>query len=107
MIDWLLRWKNTNTPMSERRTLMSRCAQYKIEESNIRYGRTYKRNGDYNGIPIVYRAMVLMRWGWWIISSHRRKSAAIKAVEYYAENGHIQPPKKKRRKKVKVCKSEI
>lgn len=105
MIEWYKRWKRTDTQMAERRTLQSRCGHYKVEESNIKYGRTYKRNGDYNGYPILYRAMVLMDWGWWIISSHKKPGTAQKACEYFHDKGHVKPKPKKKRKKVRVDES--
>lgn len=101
MIDWFKRCKRDETSAAERRTWRSRCERYKVEESNIKYGRTHKRNGDYLGYPIIYRAMVLRDWGWWLISTHRKRSAAQKALEYFDEHGHKKPPKKKKRKKVK------
>jgi len=101
MIVWYQRCKRQDTQVSERLVLQSHCGRYKVEESSIKYGRTHKRNGDYNGYPTVYWAMVLMDWGWRIISIHRKRKTAIGALEYYDEHGHKMPPKKKKRKKVK------
>jgi len=100
-IDWLKRWKKADTQMAERRVLESRCRMYKIEESNIKYGRKYKRNGDYLGYPIWYRAMAKLRCGWVILSNHFKLSAAEKALEYHNQHGQPKPKPKKRRKKVK------
>jgi len=100
MVEWLKRWKRRDTDLAERRVLNSRCSHYKIEESNIKYGRVCKRNGDYCGYSVIYRAMVLMDWGWWVISKHRKLGAAQKAIAYFHDHGHAKP-KPKKRKRVK------
>jgi hypothetical protein len=45
--------------------------------------------------------MVLMDWGWWIISSHKKPGTAQKACEYFHDKGHVKPKPKKKRKKVR------
>jgi hypothetical protein len=101
MVEWMKRCKRDETQMAERRTWSTRCGLYRIEESNIKYGRGMNRRGEPTGYPLTYRAMAHLPWGWRIISRHRKRSAAIRAVEYFAEHGRPIPPKKKKRKKVK------
>lgn len=101
MIDWLKRCKRCDTQLAERRSWSSRCGNYKVEESNIKYGRKHDKYGNYLGYPIIYRAMVAKDWGWDILSTHRKRSAAVKQLEYYHEHGKPIPKKKKKRKKVK------
>jgi hypothetical protein len=100
MLEWNKRCKRNDTELAERRTWKTKCGHYKVEESNIKYGRKHDKHGNYLGYPIVYRAMVLKDWGWDILSVHRKRSAAVKQLEYYSENGKPIPKKKKRRKKV-------
>lgn len=100
MIEWFQRWRRSDTQLAERRVLKSRCGHYKVEESNIKYGRVTDSKGNYLGYPVIYRAMVLLEWGWWILGYHKKSHPAQKAIEYFAEHGHPMP-KKKKRKKVK------
>jgi hypothetical protein len=75
MIDWKKRCKRQDTILSKRRVWESKCGIYKVEESDIQYG---KRESS---IPIYYRAMVKRDWGWEIISFHRKRKPATKALE--------------------------
>jgi len=102
MIEWMKRCKREDNKYAERRSWYTVCKLYKIEESNIRYGRGKDKNGNLLGYPISYRAMVKRRvGGWYILSENKTFSAAKKVVEYYAENGKMKPKPKKRRRKVK------
>ena len=102
MIEWFKRCKRDDSQMAERRIWSSRCGHYKVVESNIRYGRKFDNHGNYLGYPITSMAMVLMEWGWNIISHHRKQSAAVKALEYFHDKGHAKPKPKTKRKKVRV-----
>jgi len=113
MIDWLKRWKREDTKYADRRSLYSRCKIYKVEESELRYGRGFDKRGERLGYPITYRAMVKREnYGWYILSEHRRQSAAISALEYFAETGKQKPKRtkaskaKKRQKAKRQAKKE-
>jgi len=100
MIDWLKRCKRNDTMLANRRTWTSRCGIYRVEESTITYGAKTDKHGNYLGYPTIYRAIVKRDWGGQIISYHRKRSAAVKALEYFDDHGKPKP-KKKRKKKVK------
>ena len=78
MIEWQKRGKNESTDMADRMSWYTTCKQYKVEESKIKYGGK-------NGYPTTYRAMRLDGERWVIISKHRTRPAAIKAVEKHAK----------------------
>lgn len=99
MIEWFKRAKRCDTTIAERRVWRSRCDCYRIDESNIKYGRDYDKQGNYLGYPIVYRAMVKRDETWSILSTHRKRSAAVKQLEYFDEFGKVVPKKRKRRRK--------
>jgi len=103
MIDWHKRMRREDSATAERKVWRSRCGHYRVEEVNIRYGRGKDKSGNLLGYPIYYRAMIKDPLGWDIVSEHRKRTAAIKQLEHYAEHGTIIPKKKKkRRKKVKA-----
>ena len=95
-LEWM-RGRRADTEMAERMVWKSRCLKYRIEECNIRYGRTYTRTGIYQGYPTNYKAMVNKDSGWSIVSEHRTKAAAIKQCENFHQKG--EPIKKYRRKR--------
>jgi hypothetical protein len=99
MTEWFKRAQRCDNALSERRVWRSRCGRYKVEESNIRYGRETDKQGNYLGYPIIYRAMVKNGDTWSILSTHRKRSAATKQLEYFHENGTTIPKKRKRRRK--------
>jgi len=101
MIEWKKRCRRQDTQLADRRVWTSKCGHYKIEESAIRYGAREDKRGNFLGYPPYYRAMVAQDWGWEILSTHRKRTAAQKQLEYYHEHG-CRIPKKKRRKKVKA-----
>ena len=103
MIDWLKRCRRLDSALADRRIWTSRCGHYKVEESDIRYGRSYDKRGNFLGYPPYYRAMTLKDDVWFIISAHRKQSTAVRQLEYYHEHGKPIPKKKKKRKKVKAC----
>ena len=94
MVEWLKRCKKFITSAADCRKWESRCGRYRVDERNIRYGR-----GD-SGYPIYYYAMLREHKGWRLLSVHRKRSAAIKQCEYYAEHGVVKPKPKKKRKKL-------
>jgi hypothetical protein len=100
MIEWMKRCKRADTPLSERRIWRSRCGLYQVLESNIRYGRSYDKRGNFLGYPIYYLAMVKRDGHWHVLSEHRKRGPATKALEYYADNGRL-PPKKTKANKAK------
>jgi hypothetical protein len=101
MIDWHRRCKKYKSQVADCRRWASHCGIYRVEESDIRYGRKWNSKGKYLGYKIYYRAMVHHLWGWEIISTHQKKSAAYKSLEFYAEHGYVKPKPKKRRKRVR------
>ncbi len=101
-LEWQKRCKKVDTYLAERRQWWTQCKNYYVEESNLRYGR--KRGEECQGYPIVYRAMVKRGERFDILSAHKTKPAAIKALEYYMEHRKPmpkQPTKAKRRQKGK------
>lgn len=102
MIDWFKRMRRDDTETAERKVWRSRCGRYKVEEVNIRYGRENDNRGVYLGYPIFFRAMIKRPLGWYVVSTHRKRSAATKVLEYIEEHGKRPKKKKKRRKKVKA-----
>jgi hypothetical protein len=102
MIDWFKRMRREDTDFAECKVWLSRCGHYRIEEVNIRYGREYDKRGVYLGYPITFRAMIKRPLGWYVLSNHRKRAAATKQLEYYAEHGKSIPKKKKKRCKRKV-----
>jgi hypothetical protein len=106
MIEWNKRARRDETQMAERRTWNSKCGHYKVEECNIKFGRSYDRRGNYLGYPIFYRAMALLDGVWRILSAHRKRGTAIKQCEYWHEKGCLMPKntkaaKAKKRQKAK------
>lgn len=101
MIDWMKRCKKDETEMAYRRTWRSRCGRYKVEESDIKYGKGEDRYGNPLGYPIYYRAMAFIGNAWAILSIHRKRSAAIKQCEHLEEKGCLIPKKKKLDKRKK------
>jgi hypothetical protein len=101
MIDWFKRMRRDDTDVAERKVWRSRCGRYRIEEVNIRYGRGKDKSGATLGYPTFFRAMIKRPLGWYVVSAHRKRTAATKVLEYHADNGTLPKKKKKRRKKVK------
>ena len=104
MLEWQKRCKKVDTFLAERRQWWTRCKNYYIEESNLWYGRKRDENKDYQGYPIVYRVMIKRGERFDILSAHKTKPAAVKALEYYAEHRKPIPKqatKAKRRQKAK------
>ena len=95
MLEWNKRAKRSDTQMAERRIWNSKCGHYQVLESNIRYGRSYDRHGNYNGYPIYYLAMVNVDGVWKIISEHRKRGAAVAQCEHWHEKGCIMPKRTK------------
>lgn len=105
-MDWQKRCKRADTSVAERWQWWTRCKNYYIEKSHIRFGRKRNENKEPLGYPIVYRVMI--RRGEWfdILSAHRTRVAAVKALEYYVEHRKLPPKqtkaaKAKRRQKAK------
>jgi len=106
MIDWLKRAKKADTYLAERKRYESRCKQYMVESSDLRYGRQRDENGQRLGYPMVFRAMYKRNGFWSILSTHKKLGPAKKALEYFAEHGRPMPKqtkaaKAKRRQKAK------
>ena len=97
-IEWYKTSKREDTQLADRRVWRSKCGHYRVEESTIRYGNCTDRHGNHKGYPTFYRAMFHHEWGWEILSYHRLRSAAVKAMEYFHDHGHKIPKKKKRKK---------
>lgn len=109
MLEWNKRAKRDETQVSERRTWNTRCGHYKVVETNIKYGRSSDRHGNYNGYPVYHLAMRLTdpeKDIWQIISEHRTRVAAVKQCEYFHEHGHKMPPRTKVEKAVKRQKAK-
>lgn len=107
MIDWLKRWKREDTRYAERRTLYSRCKTYKVEETDLKYGREIDKRGERLGYPVLYRALLKRPgYGWTILSEHRKARAAQGALEYFAEHGHAKPKQTKASKAKKRQKAK-
>jgi hypothetical protein len=79
MIEWQKRGKDESTSMAKRMCWYTTCKQYKVEESKIIYGGP-------DGYPKTYRAMRLDGDRWVIISKHRTRKAATKAIEKHAKD---------------------
>ena len=111
MLEWQKRCKRADTYLADRRQWWTRCKNYYVEESDLRYGR--KRDDESAGYPVVYRVMIkrgakrfdLKRGERFdILTSCKTKRAAVKALEYYVEHGKLPPKqvtKAKRRQKAK------
>jgi len=87
-LDWHKRCKRDETMCAHRRTWRTYDGEFKVEESDLKYGKGTDRRGNLLGYPIIYRAMCHKRWGWDILSYHRTQSAATKACEVYANSGN-------------------
>ena len=112
-LEWQKRCKRADTYLAERRQWWTCCKNYYVEESDLRYGRKRKRDGEIAGYPVVYRAMMLQdanrgdpnrakRFD--ILSVYKTKRAAVKALEHHAEKGRLPPKqatKAKRHQKTK------
>jgi hypothetical protein len=105
-MDWLKRCKRDETKAAERRTWKTRCGHYKIEEVNIKYGRSYDSRGQYLGYPIFYRAMVMDDGTWSTVSEHRTRKAALAQLEYHYKNGRTKPRNTKANKSIKLVKAK-
>jgi hypothetical protein len=101
MIDWFKRMRREDTETAERKVWRSRCGRYRIEEVNIRYGRSTDGKGVYLGYPIFFRAMIKRPLGWYVVSAHRKRAAAFNRLEYYDARGHFPRKKGKRNRKLK------
>lgn len=106
MIEWFKNAKREDTVMSERRVWRSRCGHYRVEECNIKFGRTYDRHGGYNGYPVFYRAMTCVEGIWKILSEHKTRTGAVKQCEYFSEHGHKMPARTKTEKAIKRVKAK-
>ena len=112
-MEWQKRCKRADTYLAERRQWWTKCKNYYVEESDLRYGRKRKRDGESAGYPVVYRLMIkrgakrfdLKRGERFdILALYKTKRAAVKALEYYMEHGKLPPKqvtKAKRRQKTK------
>jgi hypothetical protein len=104
-LEWQKRCKRADTYLAKRRQWWTRCKNYYIEESELRYGRKRDENEEYLGYPIVYRVMMIQHGKRFdILTAHKTKLAAVKALEYYVEHRKLipkQPTKAKRRQKAK------
>jgi transposase len=103
-LEWQKRCKKADTYLAERRQWWTRCKQYYIEESTLRYGRKRDEKNEPLGYQTVYRVMAKRDDRFDILVAHKTKNAAIRALEYYAEHGKLppkQPTKAKRRQKAK------
>lgn len=113
MLEWQKRCKRADTDLAERRQWWTRCKNYYVEESNIRYGRKRDEKGESAGYSVIYRVMIkrgakrfdLKRGDHFdILTKRKTKRAAVEALEYYAEHGRLppqRPTKAKRRQKTK------
>ena len=93
MIQWKTRCKKDVTLTSRRRHWESRCGIYKVIESVCLYG---PKEGP-QAIPTIYYAMHRRELGWYILSRHRKRSAAVTACEKHAKAEINGPRKRKRR----------
>lgn len=102
-MEWQKRCKRADTYLAERRQWWTRCKNYYIEESDLRYGRKRDENEESAGYSIIYRVMIKRGERFDIIASHTTKLAAVKALEYYVEHRKLPPKqtKAKRHQKVK------
>jgi hypothetical protein len=81
---------------------------YKVEESELKYGKGFDKRGERLGYPTIYRAMVQRPgYGWSILSEHRKASAAKSAIEYFAEHGKPKPKRTKATKAKKRQKAKL
>lgn len=96
-MEWKKKCKRITAPLANRKVWTSACGHYKVEECTITYGDRTER-GVFLGYPTYYRAMVLKDWGWHIISTHRKRTAAKVQLEHYHEHGTVVPKKKKKRR---------
>jgi len=101
MIDWNKRAKRDETVVADRRIWKSRCGHYMVQECDIKYGRTYARDGSFNGYPVFYRAMVETDGVWRILSEHRKRGAAVAQCEHWHEKGCLMPKRTKAAKATK------
>jgi hypothetical protein len=105
-LDWLKRCQRTDTVAAERRTWKTRCGQYKVDEVNIRYGRSHDAQGNYQGYPLFFRACVMRDGDFRILSEHRTRKAAVSQLEYYHKHGRKKPRQTKANKAVKRVKAK-
>lgn len=111
-LDWNKTPRHENTQLAKRRVWKTKCGHFRVEEHTILYGVGKDKSGNETGMPTYYLAMMRHDWGWQIISEHRKRATAIKALEYLHENGHKMPPKSdpikaaKRKRIAKKAKSE-
>ena len=103
-LEWQQRCKRADTYLADRRQWWTQCRNYYVEESDLRYGRKRDENEEGMGYPIIYRAMIKRGKRFDILTSHKTKLAAVKALEYYVEHRKLPPKqatKAKRRQKAK------
>lgn len=91
MLEWMKRCKRMDTIVSDRRRWKSRCGEYAVEESEIKYGRSVSAGGVYQGYPKIFRALHKRGETWDILSEHKTKKAAQTQCEYHSEHGTLKP----------------
>jgi len=95
-MEWMKRCKREDNNYAERRSWYSTCKRFRVIEINIRYGRGKDTNGNATGYPTFYEARVRRDSGdWQLISEHKTRNAATKALEYLANKGKPKPKRTK------------
>lgn len=91
MLEWVKRGKKMDTVVSERMRWRSKCGQYAVERSEIRYGKRTSASGIYLGYKPVFRALHKRGEVWDILSEHTKRGPAERQCEYHDEHGTIAP----------------
>jgi len=95
-MEWLKRCKREDNNYAERRSWFSTCKRWRVTEINIRYGRGTDTSGNTTGYPTFYESRVRRDSGdWQLISCHKTRIAATKALEYLANKGETLPRRTK------------
>ena len=112
-MEWMKRGKREDNNYAERFSWFSTCKRFRVTEINIRYGRGKDTSGNPAGYPAFYEARVRRDSGdWQLISCHKTRRAATKALEYLADKGKPKPKRtklsqaKKRIKAKRIAKRE-
>lgn len=106
MIEWKKRAKKFDRVVAEGRRWESKCELYRVEEVDIKYGRTRDKYGNYLGYPVFFRSLHKRCGHWVILSEHRKRGTAIKQCEYYEAHGELMPKKTKATKAARRAKAK-
>lgn len=80
-----------DTVVSDRMRWKSKCGNYAVERSEIKYGRRTNAYGVYMGYKPVFRALHKRGKIWDILSEHTKRAPAERQCEYHAEHGVLMP----------------